>query len=491
MINRRGVVRFAGIVLAGVLGAQLFVDAQSSPRQILVEPFPERIGATRPLVTLDFVEFATIPNAGSAPTDWPRMMLLSDEPGTRRIFVNTMQGMLYAVSYDGKAVTPYLDLNDAKWGNPVDSRGSERGFHSFAFHPQFTSRGTPGFGKFYTWADTSNMTPTADFQPSGEGHTHDTILLEWSVRNPSSATYDGDAPRELFRVADPFPNHNGGQIGFNPLVRSGNAEYGLLYIGLADGGSRGPGDPYNHAQSLASAFGKILRIDPLGRNSKNGKYGVPAANPFANDGKDDRLGEVYAYGMRNPQRFTWDAKTGAMYVADIGDQIVEEISPVTGGANLGWNKWEGSYRYENRNISLDKPRSDPAFTYPVVEFDHVDPSMVTRYAITGLVVYRRKEIKQLDHLMIFGDNPNGEVFYTDADHLPQGGQRTIGRVLFNDRGTAKTFMQVIRDKNMSQGQPPAPRADMRMGVGPNGQLFFLNKRDGVIRLAVPSRGKSS
>jgi glucose/arabinose dehydrogenase len=457
----------------------------ATPRGV-VDPFPTPIETTRGLVTVDFVEFATIPNGGATRTEWPRMMLLTDEPASRRLFVNTMQGMLYTVSHDGKIVTPYVDLNEVKWGNPVDARGSERGFHSFAFHPQFANRGTPGYGKFYTWSDTNDMTPMADAMPSGEGHTHDTVLLEWSVRSAASATYDGEAPREVFRVADPFPNHNGGQIAFNPLARPGTSEFGLLYVGLADGGSRGPGDPYGHAQSLASAFGKILRLDPLGRNSKNGKYGIPSSNPFANDGKGDTLGEIYAYGVRNPQRFTWDSKTGTMYVADIGDQIVEEVSPVTRGANLGWNKWEGSYRYANRAISLDNPRSEAGLTWPVAEFDHSDPLLVTRYAITGVIVYRSNAIRQLEHLMIFGDNPNGEIFYVDADHLStSGGQSAVRRIMFNDKGTSKTLMQLIREKNAAQGKDPAPRADMRMGLGSNGQLFILNKRDGVIRLLVP------
>jgi glucose/arabinose dehydrogenase len=481
----------AGAALSVILAAQLPARGQAqtpsapAPRAPLVDPFPAPIGSTRGAVTVNVAEFATIPTASASPTDWPRMMLVVDEPATRRLFVNTMQGMLYSVSYDGKTVTPYLDLNEAKWGNPVEARGGERGFQSFAFHPQFASRGTPGYGKFYTWADTSNMSPDADARPSGEGHTHDEVLLEWSARDASSAAYDGDLPREVFRVAQPFPNHNGGQIAFNPLARPGTAEFGLLYIGLADGGSRGPGDPYGHAQNLASAFGKILRIDPLGRNSPNGKYGIPSANPFAGDSKDDTLGEVYAYGLRNPQRFSWDAKNGNMYVADIGDQVVEEISPVTRGANLGWNKWEGSFRYLNRAISLENPRSEKGITYPVVEFDHTDPLLVTRFAITGLVIYRGSGIKQLQNTMIFGDNPNGELFYTAADHLPDGGQGTLGRVLFNDRGTAKNLLQLIREKNAAQGQPPAPRADMRLGVGPGGQLLILNKRDGIIRAIVP------
>jgi glucose/arabinose dehydrogenase len=452
----------------------------SAVRPPVVDPFPTPIEATQDVIAVSFTEFAAIPNAGADPA---RMNLLVDEPGTRRLFVNTMQGMIYSVSYDGKTVTPYLDLNAPAWSTPVDARGSERGFQSFAFHPQFGRRGTPGYGKFYTHTDTSNMTPKADFTPNGDGRTHDTVLLEWTAKDATAAAYDGAAPRELFRTAHPFSNHNGGQIAFNPLARPGTPEFGLLYVGFADGGSGG--DPFNMAQNLASAFGKILRIDPLGKNSANGQYGIPASNPFAADGKDDTLGEIFAYGLRNPQRFSWDTKTGAMYVADIGQNIVEEISPVTRGANLGWNKWEGSYRYANRSIDLANPRSETGMTWPVAEYDHTDP-LLGRVAITGVYVSRGTAIRQLANLMIFGDNPSGEIFYLNADKLPDGGQLAIRRIMFNDRGANKTLLQLIREKNEGQGAKPAPRADLRFGLGPNGQLFVLNKHDGVIRLLVPT-----
>ncbi len=211
------------------------------------------------------------------------MMLILDEPGTHRLFVNAMRGPLYSVSYDGKTVTQYLDVNAPAWGVSVQFENRERGVNSFASHPQFNQPGTRGYGKLYTYTDTSNMTPKADFLPSGEGHTHDTVLLEWTAKNPMSATYDGGPPRELFRTAKPFQNHNGGLIGFNPLARPGGADYGLLYVSVADGGSGG--DPYKHAQNLSSIFGKILRIDPLGSNSPNGKYGIPATNPFVKNSK--------------------------------------------------------------------------------------------------------------------------------------------------------------------------------------------------------------
>ena len=123
-------------------------------------------------------------------------------------------------------------------------------------------------------------------------------------------------------------------------------------------------------------------------------------------------------------------------------------------------------------------------TWPVAEYDHTDP-LLQRAAITGVFVYRDKEIKQLQNLMLFGDNPSGEIFYLNADKLPAGGQDQIRRIMFNDKGTSKTLLQLIREKNAAQGKPPAPRADLRFGRGSRGQIFILNKRDGVIRLLVP------
>jgi len=461
------------------IAAALLLLSSPAFAQTTNDPFPTPINTTDGVITVNFAEFAVIPDVEGG--EAPRMNTLVDEPGTRRLFVNTMRGQIYSLSYDGKTVTPYLDINAANWGVSVNFQGSERGFHSIAFHPQFNQRGTPGYGKFYAHTDTSNMTPKPDFVPSGTGHTHDTVLLEWTAKNPAAATYDGAAPRELFRAAHPFGNHNGGQIAFNPLAKPGTADFGLLYVGFADGGSGG--DPYKHGQNLNSAFAKILRIDPLGKNSANGQYGIPASNPFV--GKSETLGEIYAYGVRNPQRFSWDARTGAMYVADIGQNIVEEISEVKAGANLGWNTWEGSFTYAGREgVGTANQRGDAGLIYPIAEYDHRDP-LIQRAAVTGVYVYRQTAVKALTNKLIFGDNPTGEVFYVDADKLPQGGQDPIRRILFNDKGTSKTLLQLIRDKNEAQGKKPAPRADLRLGIGPQGQLLVMNKRDGIIRMIVP------
>jgi hypothetical protein len=444
------------------------------------DPFPKPIEATDGVIAVNYVEFASLPDVGG---EAARMMLLLDEPATRRLFVNDMRGLLYSVSYDGKNVTQYLDQRAPEWALSINSQGFERGFQSFAFHPEFNRRGARGYGRFYTYTDTSNTTPKPDFVPGGGKNTHDLILLEWTAKNPSAATYDGGPPRELFRFEHPFGNHNGGQLAFNPLSTPRSADYGLLYVGSADGGSGG--DPLELSQNLNSAFGKILRIDPLGSNSANGKYGIPKDNPFLADNDDKTLAEIYAYGLRNPQRYCWDSKTGNLFVADIGQNLVEEVSIVTRAANLGWNDWEGSYAFLSRNeISLDKPRSDPRLTYPVVEYGHVDPLLQQNAAVTMGYVYRQQDIKQLANLLIFGDNPSGEIFYVNADALPNGGQDAIRRILFNDRGTSKTLLQLIKDKNAQQGKKPATRADLRFGEGSRGQIFVLNKHDGTIRLLV-------
>lgn len=448
-------------------------------------PYPKPIEGSADVIRVGFAEFASIPAVPGQPQA-ARMMLLVDEPGTRRLFVNDMVGPLYAVSYDGKTVTRYLDLNAPEWGYAVESRGGERGFQSFAIHPQFNERGKPGYGKFYTYSDTSQLA-AADFDTPGKQHSHDTVLLEWTAKNPAAAKYDGGKPKQLLRWKQPFGNHNAGHATFNPLSKPGSSDYGLLYFGAADGGSGG--DPFGAGQNLKSGFGKILRIDPLGSNSRNGKYGIPAGNPFVKKGSD-ALGEIYAYGIRNVQRLFWDSKTGKMFMSDIGQNAIEEISPVTAGANLGWNVWEGSLRFHSRQGAIPgNARADKSMLYPVAEYDHVDPLLQGNVAIIGGFVYRGAAVPQLAGKLVFGDNPSGEVFYVNADRLPEGGSDAIRRVLFEDHGTVKTFLELIRAKNAQQGVRPANRADLRFGMGPQGKIFLLNKHDGTIRLLTPGAGQ--
>lgn len=468
-----------------VFNAQPLVTALSATSLLLLaastsaqinDPLPANIDADRGLIVVTFEEFASLPEVDG---EAARPMLLVDEPRTQRLFVNDMTGPLYTIDYAGNDVTLYLDINAPEWGVGVQSGGRERGFQSFALHPDFGRAGAPGYGHFYTWSDVVDTEPEPDFVPDGGVNTHDTVLHQWVASDPSAPTYDGSAPVELMRFEQPFANHNGGLLAFNPLAGQGDDDYGMLYIGSADGGSGG--DPLNLALNLGSNYGKLLRIDPLGDNSDNGRYGIPADNPFVNE--DDVRPEIYAYGMRNPQRFGWDPDNGNLFLADIGQNMVEKISLVPRGGNLGWRDWEGSFRFIGQGqITTDNPRHDTEVVYPVAEYTRFDPLMQSRAAVTGVVVYREGDIDAMRDRVFFGDFVTGEILHFDADNLPGGGNEGISRLLLDDgSGEPKTLLQLVQEKNAEQGRNPADRTDLRFGTGPDNQVFILNKHDGVIR----------
>jgi hypothetical protein len=466
-----------------IFAAFLFIPAAFIAAPVFAQtpddPFPDPIEAVTDVVVVGFQEFATLPDVDGEPA---RPMLLVAEPATDGMFVNDMRGALYRVTADG-TVTTYFDVDDDLWGIPVQSSGRERGFQSFAVHPQFRQPGTPGYGRIYVWTDTEDTAPAPDFVSGGGNDSHDTVLLEWTAADPSAPAYDGGPPRELLRVEQPFGNHNGGHISFNPTSAPGDLDFGLMYVGVADGGSGG--DPLDLGQNLGSAFGKLLRIHPLGSNASNGRYGIPADNPYASDGVDRTLGEIFASGLRNPQRFGWDVANGNLYVADIGQNIVEELSMATAGADLGWNTWEGSFRFISREaVDLTGQRGEPEITYPVAEYGQRDPLLQSQSAITGVVAYRADAVPQLRGLLLFGDFPSGEIFYVHADDPPSGGQSAIRRVLFRDDGQSKTLLQLVQEKNAEQGREEASRVDLRFGVGPDDRLFVLDKHDGIVREVV-------
>ena len=464
--------RISGLIAAAsLLGSVAVAQETNNP---FPEPIPEQEGA----IVVGFEEVAYIPDVDG---EFARMQTLRHEPGTDRLFVSDMRGIIYEVNEDTGAVTPYLLANDDSWGLDINDSWREVGMQSFAFHPQFNEPGTPGYGKFYIFTDSNNTDPAADVVTDGDV-AHHTVLLEWTAQDPTALAYDGDAPREIARFAQPYPNHNGGAVAFNPLAEPGDDDYGMLYIGNGDGGSGG--DPLNLSLDVGNAFGKILRIDPMGDSGFNGNYGIPTDNPFyANT--DGILQEIYAIGLRNPQHFAWDSHTDTMMVSDIGQGTIEKVSVVEAGDNLGWNDWEGSFRYVGRSaVSLDDPRSDPDIRYPFAEYDHHSSEFFVdgNVAVTGLHVVRDGSVPEIEGRVLFGDLPSGELFHVDADNLPDGGQDAIRRVLFDDgSGEVKNLMTVLRDKNREQGRNLAPRVDVGLGAGPDGEVYLLNKYDGTLR----------
>ena len=446
--------------------------------------FPGSIQSERGAITVGLVEFASLPEVDGQPA---QMMAMLHEEDTDRFFVADQHGPIYAVSEDGDSVAEYVDVDDERWGVDVDTAGPEKGIQNVAFHPQFGEEGTPGRGRFYVWTDTPDGQGEADFLPEGGESSHETVLLEFRAEDPGSGTYDGGEPRVLFRFQQPYGNHNGGELTFNPTAEPGDPDYGLLYVGVADGGAGG--DPHDMARDLSSGFGKVLRIDPLGSDGRTGEYGIPDGNPFAGDDDPETLDEIWAWGLRNPQHLAWDPFSGQAYVADIGQKTVEEVSPISAGADLGWNEWEGSFRFVNGGVVTSGSRSDPEVTYPVAEFDHQDSLLInSEVAVTGLEVYRDSAVSELRDRILFGDLPSGEIFRVSADSVPDGGQAPIRRVLLDDgSGEPKTLRQLVREKNEAQGREPARRVDLRMAAGPDGRIFLLNKGDGTLRTLVSRR----
>src|SRR5918995_236643 len=182
---------FIRIFAAAVLiGGCVFAQAPN-------DPFPTPINATDGVIKVNFVEFATLPDLGGPMPARP--MVLVDEPGTRRLFTNDMRGPLYTIPRQGKTVAVYLDINDPKWGVNVNATGNERGFQSFAFHPQFARQGLPGFGKFYTYTDTANTAATRS--TSGRISARRSARCCASIRLAKTARTESTASRKTIRTS--------------------------------------------------------------------------------------------------------------------------------------------------------------------------------------------------------------------------------------------------------------------------------------------------
>jgi hypothetical protein len=242
--------------------------------------------------------------------------------------------------------------------------------------------------------------------------------------NPSDpdTTVDPDSTRVLLRIDQPQFNHNAGAINFGPD--------GMLYIALGDGGGADDRDGQEslgmpiighgqsgNAQNPYNVLGSFLRIDVDGSDSDNGQYGIPSDNPFtALD--DARLDEIYAFGFRNPFRFSFDLETGQLYVADVGQNDIEEIAIVNNGDNHGWNIKEGNFFFDSNGTSsgfvVDQDTGAPAdLVDPIAEYDHDEG-----IAIVGGFVYRGPRIAELMGLYVTGDfaltfNNDGRLFYLD------------------------------------------------------------------------------
>ena len=421
-------------------------------------------------LTAELQLFAKLPATGDLPR--ARLNVLREEPaGADRLFVNDLNGYLYTLDKTTREATTYLDLHD-QFDELITSPGFASGHVSFAFHPEFADN-----GKLYTihTEHPHDRGPTSTIMPPAGDVGQHSVLTEWTAEEPTANLFAG-THRELMRVGTPGRFHPMGDIGFNPSVGPEDPDYGNLYVAIGDGRSFGLGQSEN-LQRLDSVLGTILRInpDPTGEDllGITGQYSVPLDNPWAIDGDDDTFGEIFAYGFRNPHRFSWDEETASMLVTDIGERTIEEVNLVRAGANYGWPKREGSFRVGGRSL----PADDAGFTYPVAQYDRDDGR-----AISNGYVYRGAAVPELHGQYVFGEIPGGEIYYAKMSELiaaDDGIPETVSPVselqLLLD-GQPMDFLDIV---SQSLGENPG-RTDLRFGLDATGELYLMSKQSGEI-----------
>ncbi|WP_229072533.1 sorbosone dehydrogenase family protein [Actinoplanes sp. DH11] len=443
------------------------------------EPVSSRIG-------LVLSEYAQFPQSFTNPplTDQrlnriARINTILELPdGSGRRAVPDLNGNLYLVKNGVPHV--YLDIAATFAPQFFSGRGLGQGFGYVTFHPNFKRNGL-----FYTIHTEQATLTTAvpDYEQSGTTLFHG-VINEWKATDPAADTFAGTR-REVLRIGFAGQIHGIQEINFNPTARKGTAEYGKLYLAVGDGGI---GVRTTDPQNLAIPHGKLLRIDPSGTNSANGKYGIPADNPFV--GQAGAIGEIWSYGYRDPHRFSWDPATGRMYLGHIGEKTIEAIYEVRRGDNMGWSEREGAFVFDRNATNVcDRLYPLPAddaqynYVYPVAAYDH-NPApgwnctSDVGVAVAGGFVYRGTALPALRGKYVFGDLVAGTVFYTEVSQMRRGGPpATIHRLQLFDSANNPVRMQQLS----GPGAPGDPnRVDLRFGTDARGELYVLAKANGKI-----------
>jgi glucose/arabinose dehydrogenase len=281
-----------------------------------------------------------------------------------RMFVLEQRGrvLVFDASADPAQAEVFLDIRDR-----VDSSSTEMGLLGFALAPDFVRS-----GKFYVDYSTGNPRRT--------------VIARFTATSPAQGLVNPSSEEPLLEIGQPFVNHKGGQILFGPD--------GMLYIGMGDGGSAY--DPMGNGQNLGVLLGKVLRLD-VSRAGPGAPYAVPADNPFA--GQAGARAEVWAYGLRNPWRFSIDPATGAMWAGDVGQNSWEEVDLIAKGGNYGWGILEADHCAHGDNCD----RSGK--TAPVVEY-----ATGKNCSVTGGFIYRGRAIPTLAGAYVYGDYCSGKIW---------------------------------------------------------------------------------
>lgn len=409
---------------------------------VLLEPEPEPLDDPIPgpieKGTIS-IELETVASGLTAP-----VYLTHAGDGTDRLFVVDQPGKIWLIENGQLLSTPFLDVTDRVYmpgffGTLDVNDFDERGLLGLAFHPDFANPQSPGYQKIYTYTSEPNDFPpdfTTEPLPAEAVFDHQSVITEWTVDSANPNIIDTGTRREIMRIDEPQFNHDGGMVDFG--------RDGYLYISLGDGGAAddvadGHGATGN-GQNINTVHGSILRIDPLDPMTTtasldaiglNGQYRVPAGNPFVGvDGVD----EIYAYGFRNPWRFSFHPDTGDLIVGDVGQNDIEEIDIVHAGGNYGWNLKEGTFRFDSATgtVNDDMTALPAGLIDPVAEYDHDEG-----ITVIGGYIYRGSAIPELWGKYVFGDFSSG-FFLAD------------GRLLYADLGTGliQEFTIGVDDRNL-------------------------------------------
>ncbi|HEY4416028.1 MAG TPA: PQQ-dependent sugar dehydrogenase [Verrucomicrobiae bacterium] len=367
-----------------------------------------------------------------------RPMWLSEAPdGTGRFFVVYQDGKIVIVKKgsDGSDAKEFFNIVDR---NPHFE--NEDGLMSIAFHPGFKTNGL-----FYVYYNQKNP---ANQHSQPQNYPFRSVISEFKVSATNADVADMHSERILFEVPQPFSNHKGGELCFGPD--------GYLYLGLGDGGAGN--DPYGSGQNTATLLAKMLRIDVNSRaTSGNGKrshelqYGIPSDNPFMHEPDMGGMGarkEVYAYGLRNPWRYSFDRQTGVLWAGDVGQDLWEEVDVIVKGGDYGWSVREGAHHF--------KPGPEGAqYIEPIIEYSHrkdlqaqgLFPDHPTGNCVIGGYVYRGKQFPSLNGIYLYADYSPGTIYGLrydfDAKKVTEHGQmlrQTDGITSFAEDGDGEVYV---------------------------------------------------
>lgn len=306
---------------------------------------------------------------------------------SNRIFVVEQAGVISVFPNDKGASDKktFLDIRQK-----VDDAGNEEGLLGLAFHPDYKSN-----GYFYVNYTANNPDRT--------------VISRFKVSPGDPDQADAASEQVLLTFAQPYDNHNGGQVVFGPD--------GYLYISTGDGGSGG--DPHHNGQNRSALLGKILRID-VNKQEGGKQYGIPADNPFAKNASGYRE-EIYAYGMRNPWRISFDSKTGRLWAGDVGQNLFEEIDVIEKGGNYGWNTMEATHCFEPKNGCDQSGLKLPIHEYPREE----------GISVTGGFVYHGPTLKSLEGQYIYADYATMRIWAIEHSDLKKPVNKLLVQADFN------------------------------------------------------------